>query len=333
MSTDGNPFLVPEATPTNLQDQIPSHPASKAAYQDLFLRSIDSILLVSISNGDIIETNDAASQIFKLPIEKLQGLNIYHFCLPEFLAEFRKMIRIASRRYHPKIFEVPLVVGEQACQISTEMAASPLKLNDSSEVLQLIFRDVTEKKEAEKKIAQYIELLEVANKKLEELATTDGLTGLTNVRHFMNILEKEHTRVLRYPSAYTLVFCDIDHFKKYNDQNGHPEGDKLLKEFAKLLKTCVRTTDIPARYGGEEFVVLLPETELLQAKIVAERICKTISSTHFEHGHKQPLGLVSVSIGVASYPQDGKHYKDVLEIADKRLYSSKSNGRNQVTIA
>ncbi|MGE4232730.1 MAG: diguanylate cyclase [Bacteriovoracia bacterium] len=306
--------------------------AAKAAYLDLFLRSMDSILLLDITTGQILEGNDASMKVFRSELAQLQGKNIYDFCKEEFLPEFKKLLRIASRRYHPKTFEVPMLVGNPQTAIITEVAASPLKLNDDREVLQLLCRDISEKKEAERKIAKYIQEVEIANKKLEELATTDGMTGLVNFRHFMKLLDLEHTRAARHKSNYAIVFCDIDHFKKYNDQNGHPAGDALLKMFAQILKQCVRNTDVPVRYGGEEFVVLCPETDVNQACVVAERIRSRVAATKFPHAEKQPLGVVSCSIGVSSFPANGAQYKDVLKAADDALYISKSSGRNRVTL-
>ncbi len=303
-----------------------STPSAKAAYQDLFLRSMDAILLVDLNSGSILEANDASSKIFRLPLEKLQGTELYKFCPAEQLAEFKKMVRIASRRYHPKTTEVPMLVGETASPIIGELAMSPLKLEDGNEVLQVILRDITEKKEAERKIAEYM-------KRLEEMATTDGMTGLTNFRQFSKLLEEEHTRCSRYGQKYAIVFCDIDHFKKYNDQHGHPAGDALLKSYAKILQACARTTDVVARYGGEEFVILCPATDTEQAFILAERIRKSVQNAKFPNAEKQPMGFVSCSIGVASFPDNAKDSKAVLKAADDSVYYSKTNGRNKVTKA
>jgi diguanylate cyclase (GGDEF)-like protein/PAS domain S-box-containing protein len=307
--------------------------SAKAAYQDRFDRSIDSILLVDMADGRILEANPAAKNIFKVAVEKLHGTTIYDHCEKSFSEELKKMLRIASRRYHPKTFKVPLSAGSEHLPIITEMAASPLKLNDHSEVLQLIFRDITEKRETDQKIADYIMQIAEANHKLEELATTDGMTGLLNFRQFTKILETEHQRAERYGTAYTIIFCDIDHFKKYNDFNGHPGGDALLRHFAKVLTACVRTTDIVARYGGEEFVVLCPQTDIEHVYVVAERIRTTVASIKYPNGEKQPLGFVSVSVGVGSFPQDGATAAEVLKSADEMLYRSKNEGRNRVTLS
>jgi diguanylate cyclase (GGDEF)-like protein len=143
----------------------------------------------------------------------------------------------------------------------------------------------------------------------------------------------EHIRAQRYASQYSLVFIDADNFKHYNDRNGHPAGDRLLKELAQIVRASCRSTDLPARYGGEEFVVLCPETAHPDANVVAERIRKAVQSHPFAHADAQPLGFVSVSVGVACYPVDGQTPEAVLQSADEALYASKQNGRNRVTTA
>lgn len=307
--------------------------SSKAAYHDLFDRSMDAILLVDITSGNILEANDSSAKVFRAPPEKLFGTNIFQYCQESFVGELRKMIRIAARRYHPRTFEVPMIVGDTRLPITGELAASPLKLNDSTEVLQIIVRDITDKKEAERKIALYISQIEEANKKLEELATTDGMTGLTNFRQFSKLLDLENARSIRHGTKYGIIFCDVDHFKKYNDANGHPAGDALLKVFAQILKACARTIDVVARYGGEEFILLCPETDTEQALVLAERIRSTVAATKFPHGEKQPMGHISVSIGVSSCPINGKDPKTVVKAADEAVYISKHSGRNRVTAA
>lgn len=122
-------------------DQRGMAPSTRAAYRDLFLRSTESILLVDIASGTIIEANDAAAALFRSDLEPLVGKSIYVYPREDFRREFEKMIRIATRRYHPKIFEVPLILSSEKGPIErhTEMAASPLLLNDGTEVLQLFF--------------------------------------------------------------------------------------------------------------------------------------------------------------------------------------------------
>jgi diguanylate cyclase (GGDEF)-like protein len=126
---------------------------------------------------------------------------------------------------------------------------------------------------------------------------------------------------------------DVDFFKAYNDRNGHPAGDIVLKEIARILIRNVRGTDIVARYGGEEFVVLLPETPLESAMTVAEKIRKTVNDHHFPFKDGNADDKLTVSIGVASYPDSRiTSDQDLIETADRALYNAKRNGRNQVIL-
>lgn len=165
----------------------------------------------------------------------------------------------------------------------------------------------------------------------KEEAITDALTGLYNKKHFFERALEDAQKALSYNFPLSVFMFDIDHFKKYNDQNGHVEGDVLLKGLSKLLKENTRSTDTIARYGGEEFIVLLPNTEKNSAMLYAEKIRKAIESCPFQHREKQPLGYVSISGGVATFPFDGKSIDSIVKNADKALYESKTSGRNRVT--
>ncbi len=164
---------------------------------------------------------------------------------------------------------------------------------------------------------------------VEALATTDGLTGISNHRHFQERLNAEFERITRHPEPISLILIDLDHFKKINDNFGHPVGDIVLKKIAKILLNMTRKIDTVARYGGEEFVLLLLNTDKKQAIQMAERIRKTVETTKFEFdGKKIP---VTLSLGMATTPMDTKNKKELIEFADKALYHSKHSGRNQAT--
>jgi diguanylate cyclase (GGDEF)-like protein len=165
----------------------------------------------------------------------------------------------------------------------------------------------------------------------ERLATTDGLTGLTNHRTFQGRLDEHLHSAQRYGRKVSLVICDIDHFKSVNDTYGHPVGDQVLKGVAKVLAKEARTTDVVARYGGEEFALVMPETDTAGAMVIAERIRERIGKlvTETEQG---PL-RVTMSLGVATYPQDAELKAELVERADGCLYHAKRHGRNQCVAA
>ena len=166
----------------------------------------------------------------------------------------------------------------------------------------------------------------------KQMAITDGLTGLYNKRYFLDTIEAEITRSKRCDQELSFFMMDIDNFKHYNDTNGHQAGDELLKEMASLVNSSIRKIDIACRYGGEELVVILPETGKSGAKILAKKLVKTISEHPFKHRESQPLGCLSVSMGLATYPDDATHADDLINQADKALYEAKNSGKNRVVV-
>ncbi len=175
------------------------------------------------------------------------------------------------------------------------------------------------------KCPKFIEFSDYQN--IVSLSFIDNLTGVFNRNYFDNSFNKELHRAKRYQQPFSVVMLDLDDFKLVNDTYGHPVGDSVLKEFAYLLKNLLREEDIAARYGGEEFVVMLPQTDVAGSKIFAERLLQeTLAHTFPEN---IPL---SFSAGIATYPIHGDSKKDLIEIADKSLYTSKSKGKKCVSV-
>ena len=168
-------------------------------------------------------------------------------------------------------------------------------------------------------------------KQATELSIKDALTGLSNRRHFQDMLSRESVLTQRYATSLSLIMIDIDHFKKYNDTHGHLQGDIVLKKVATCLLHNTRGIDMICRFGGEEFVVLLPKTTSDGAKIAAEKLRSVIENEIFT-GEKesQPNGTLTLSLGIASYPNDSSDMQNLLELADRALYKAKEQGRNQV---
>ncbi len=169
--------------------------------------------------------------------------------------------------------------------------------------------------------------LEKHVEEVKQLAVTDGLTGLSNHRRFKEELRREITRSTRFKSPLGLIFLDIDHFKKVNDTHGHAVGDQVLRGIAGILTEGVRTVDLPCRYGGEEFAVILPNTEKAEALMVAERLRTATEAQPLGDDKKVP---VTLSAGVAMFPDDSQDPDQLLEVADSRLYRAKQTGRNRV---
>ena len=169
-----------------------------------------------------------------------------------------------------------------------------------------------------------------SNQELKELVIRDGLTGLFNHRHFKEVLEREIARAARYERCLCLIMVDVDHFKNYNDTHGHPAGDEVLKTLADIISGRLRAVDLPARYGGEEFAILLPETERQGGNIVADDIRVQVENYPFKGRESQPLGKVTISLGLAEFPSDSDESSLLLKKADDALYRAKSEGRNRI---
>ena len=168
---------------------------------------------------------------------------------------------------------------------------------------------------------------EAAIQKLEQQSHTDPLTQLLNRRGWHKRLEMEFERSKRYQHPFSIIMIDIDHFKRFNDFYGHIVGDAILRKFSLLLKGTVRSVDTVFRYGGEEFTILLPETDLHNAVVVAKRILEKINNTVFTYKKKNLELKVTASIGVADSKNKDSPEK-ILELADQALYLSKHSGRN-----
>jgi diguanylate cyclase (GGDEF)-like protein len=164
------------------------------------------------------------------------------------------------------------------------------------------------------------------NELLMYMAFKDGLTGLLNYRAFSETLMAEWDRARRYKTTFSLMMIDIDHFKRVNDKYGHQAGDTVLTAIANRLQSRLRKSDLMFRYGGEEFMILLPQTGLYKASLLAERIRVVVEKMRF-HGDL----AVTISIGISQY-QDGLTPSDLVKQVDTGLYLAKGKGRNRVEI-
>jgi diguanylate cyclase (GGDEF)-like protein len=184
--------------------------------------------------------------------------------------------------------------------------------------------------QARDELARANEGLQEANRALETLAITDELTGLYNRRHFQDTLDRELRRGKREALPLSLLFLDLDHFKQYNDRWGHPEGDAALKRVADAVVASIRDSDLAFRNGGEELALMLHACGKDRALEVADKVRRAVaaSSSRGESGKR-----ITVSIGVATFPEDGDAPRDLVDRADAALYAAKAQGRDRVVAA
>lgn len=169
------------------------------------------------------------------------------------------------------------------------------------------------------------------HKRTEELTITDGLTEAFNYRYFIRKLQEEKRRASRYDQPLSLIMVDIDWFKKLNDSYGHEAGNEVLKALARTIAGCIRDVDIFARYGGEEFAIILPQTTQREALVIGERIRERVQEMVVGTGKTGKI-RITVSVGVSSFPENGKPHEELVSIADQALYRAKGEGRNNVCV-
>ena len=213
------------------------------------------------------------------------------------------------------------------------ISARIIKIQDIPHIVSIV-RDITERKLAEHHIQELIQQLETEKNTAQLNSITDSMTGLMNRRYFDIALNKEFYRLKRSGAVLSLIMIDVDYFKKFNDYYGHLAGDECLVKIGSLLKRIVgRAPDIVARYGGEEFVVILPETALMGAESLAEKIREAVENLYISHADSDVSEYVTISLGVVSvYPSKLFSPKQVVALADETLYSAKNRGRNRTIV-
>ena len=234
-------------------------------------------------------------------------------------------------------------IGEKAVGIMECFSILPGKMKPFSMIMQEANEElgrlnysyeqiVLELTQAKQNAEQLAIELKRSNDKLRELALRDGLTSLYNHRYFYEVLESQLLNSQRYSHPISLMILDLDHFKKVNDTYGHPVGDLVLRETSKALVRLVRRSDIVARYGGEEFAIILPETGLASAKVLAQRLRRGVEQQMIQYNDK--LISVTVSIGLASSEMDDGEItrESLISRGDHALYKAKWNGRNRIEI-
>jgi diguanylate cyclase (GGDEF)-like protein/PAS domain S-box-containing protein len=289
-------------------------------YRALFESSSDAIML--LSDNLFVECNDATLSMFNAPDRshflgthpsvfsphKQPDGRLSTVAADAYIAEARRAGKASFAWTHKRL------TGEV---FSAEVLLTPVVLK-TQDLIQATVRDIT----------ALVQLQE----KLTFLSTHDQLTGLYNRHGLMQFFSKELNRAKRYAHAFSILMLDIDFFKRMNDTYGHQEGDKVLVHFSQVVSSTIRIHDIAIRFGGEEFLILLPETDIVEAQKLAERIRIKTERATVQLDKKNKIQY-TVSIGVAAYPEHGQGENSMLASVDKALYCAKKAGRNQVVIS
>lgn len=254
---------------------------------------------------------------------------------------------VREYRNNPMTRDIPIIVlstKEDPLIKSAAFAAGAndylVKLPDNIELVARIryhsrsYMTLLQRDEAYRALRVSQQQLLDTNLVLQRLMNSDGLTGLSNRRHFDEYLELEWRRAIREQTQLSLMMIDVDYFKAYNDNFGHLEGDEALRQVAKAIRaSCSRPSDLPARYGGEEFALVLPNTSPGGARLLAEKLRQTVAGMNIPHIAPTEGSSLTVSIGLATLvPPVGSHSRQLIQSADQGLYAAKHNGRNQVVV-
>lgn len=295
---------------------------TKNYLEDILESSVDAIITLD-EKRMITFFSRGAEEMFGYNGGEVMGTSIDRLFPSRGLQRDQLFITLTKQK-RLKHFEADMV-RKSGDPLITAISASRLRSKAKETGLLLIIKDIAEQKRLEEKLRS-------SNVVLERLSITDGLTGLYNHRHFQKCLQEELQRAKRYRSTMALIMLDLDDFKNVNDTFGHQTGDRVLMLLSDLIRECVREVDIPARYGGEEFAVILPQTEIGDAIVVAQRIKDAIeTSPRFQDIHKDLF--MTASLGVSGFPDPGvKDTKGIIRFADKALYRAKQIGKNRVVI-
>ena len=255
---------------------------------------------------------------------------------------------VREYRNNPATRDIPIIVlstKEDPLVKSAAFAAGAndylVKLPDNIELVARIryhsrsYLTLLQRDEAYRALRVSQQQLLDTNLVLQRLMNSDGLTGLSNRRHFDEYLELEWRRAMREQAQLSLLMIDVDYFKAFNDTFGHLAGDEALRKVAESIRgSCARPSDLPARYGGEEFALVLPNTSPGGARLVAEKLRQSVVAMNIAHDLPVANSWLTVSIGLATLtPGIGSHCRQLISAADKGLYLAKNSGRNQVGIA
>ncbi|VCU72254.1 Phytochrome-like protein cph2 [Pigmentiphaga humi] len=289
---------------------------NEARYRVLAENSAD-IIAISRVDGVVTYISPAIKDVLGWAPQEIEGHSLHDFVRADYLP-----LVPGKTQAWPRVLTFPACHADASwIWLEASVRQLPAEMGDERYILNI--RDVSRRKKVE-------EALEAENAQLLAMAATDGLTNLANRRSFDEVLEREWRRAARDDEPLALLLIDVDHFKALNDHYGHQQGDQYLRAIAQLIKSCIRRPgDTAARYGGEEFAVLLPNTDIDGAFLLAEKIRNATQAARIPHLQSE-LGVMTLSIGVeAMVPHGSLVAAALVRRADTALYTAKRQGRNR----
>lgn len=284
----------------------------------------------------VVENDMPIGIITERDIVRLMGLFITNMPQHPILVEDVMSVPVATISEEATLFEALVISAAQKIRHLpvVDSAGRMIGLVTQSDLAKAHFKIYEHQQEViEHSVSQRTKELREANEELKSLSLVDALTGLGNRRAMEVDLEHTHSQALRYSRSYTVALFDVDHFKLYNDCYGHKAGDDALRSVARHLQESIRTCDRLYRYGGEEILLIMPETSLYGALILADRILAGLVELKVPH-EKSSHGVLTLSCGVASQIEVNGYecWEGLVDLADRGLYASKKGGRNRTTI-
>jgi diguanylate cyclase (GGDEF)-like protein/PAS domain S-box-containing protein len=296
---------------------------SELRYRRLFEAAQDGILILDAETGAITDVNPFLINMLGYSREEFMKKKLWEVGAFKDIKVSKDAFRALQKNEYIRYKDLPLKAkGGKLIQV--EFVSNVYWAGDEK-VIQCNIRDITERKQAQDALIKREALL-------REQSVRDHLTGLFNRRYMEETLERELLRASRRQLSLGIIMLDVDHFKRFNDTYGHAAGDAILRELGSLLRGHVRREDIPCRYGGDEFIIVLPDTSRAVTCDRAERICESAKQFNLQF-EGQTLEVVTLSLGVAAFPEDGSTSAAILSAVDAALYRAKREGRGRVVVA
>ncbi len=308
------------------KERVEQQLRSSNARFEAFMDNSPLVGYMKNEQGQMLYYNRPFAERFQITREEWLGKDDHELWPAEFAAEFRAndLAVIAGGRLVVSDETTPGFDGKDTYWRSYKF---PFVNAAGEHLVAGMSLDISLEKEAEHALLQSHEELHRANERLREMSVTDALTGLCNRRGFDERLLQELATASRHGFNFSMLMIDVDDFKAHNDSFGHDAGDKVLRQIAGLLRQCIRLSDVACRYGGEEFAVLLPNTNLTHALMLANRLRRSIEGAAWE------LGRISVSVGVGTSPHGRLNAAELIHATDAAMYEAKAQGKNRVVAA